>query len=90
MKKLAIASVVGAAALAAAAPAAGHNAAHVIQPSGECLTVGSEKEAPFVPEQNPNRNATTGQLDLVPGPGDQYGARYAANQSPALLPGGCP
>jgi hypothetical protein len=62
------------------APAQAHNAGYVITGDGTCQEVGSGKEAPLVPEQNPNRNATTGQLDLIPGPGDQYGARYAADQ----------
>lgn len=48
--------------------ASAHNAAHFFLPSGKCINVGSDKSAPLVPEQNPNRNATTGELDLVPGP----------------------
>jgi hypothetical protein len=77
-------------ALWGATAASAHNAAHFFLPSGQCLNVGSDKDAPLVPEQNPNRNDTTGQLDLVPGSGDQYGARYAANQNLQLLPGDCP
>lgn len=66
-----------------------HNAGHIILPDGRCINVGSLKEAPFVPATNPNQNAD-GQLDLIPGPGDQYGARYAANQgSTPILPGEC-
>ena len=87
MRKLAL--IPAALALAFAPSAFAHNAAHFFLPDGSCLNVGSGKEAPLVPEQNPNRNASTGQLDLVPGSGDQYGARYAANQSPQLLPGDC-
>ena len=90
MRTFALLGSAAAFALAGATGASGHNAAHFFLPSGECHEVGSNKEAPLVPEQNPNRNAATGQLDLVPGPGDQYGARYAANQSPQLLPGNCP
>jgi len=41
------------------------------------------------PNQSPGFNPA-GQLDLIPGPGDQYGARYAADRSPTLLPGPCP
>jgi hypothetical protein len=74
--------------------AAAHNAAHLILPNGTCRDVGSNKDAPFVgagnPNQSPGSNNPPGQLDLVPGDGDQYGARYAANQSPRLLPGNCP
>jgi len=78
-------------ALAGAPAASGHNSGHIILPDGTCLNVGSEKEAPLVPEQNPNRNATTGQLDLIPGAGDQYGARYAADEgNTPILPGPCP
>jgi len=89
MRKLALLPVL-LVALWGVSAASAHNAAHFFLPSGECLNVGSDKTAPLVPEQNPNRNATTGELDLVPGPGDQYGARYAADQSPQLLPGNCP
>jgi hypothetical protein len=94
-KRIAILAVVtGLAALPlAAGPASAHNAGHVILPDGTCVDVGSFKDGPFVPEQNPNRNTTTdpGRLDLIPGPGDQYGARYAAVQgNSAVLPGGCP
>jgi hypothetical protein len=91
-RSLLLAAIAGTA-LAAAAPTAAHNRGHVILPSGECLEVGSGEEGPSVPAQNPNRN-DVGQLDLVPGAfpdtGDQYGARFAAERSPAILPGGCP
>ena len=80
MRKLALLAVLPAAVVLAVAPAQAHNAGYVITGNGTCQEVGSNKEAPLVPEQNPNRNATTGQLDLTPGPGDQYGARYAADQ----------
>jgi len=66
------------------APAFAHNAGHIIRPDGSCVNVGSFNPAPFVPEQNPNRNTTPGtdygRLDLEPGRGDQYGARFAADQ----------
>jgi hypothetical protein len=66
------------------AGALGHNAGHIILPSGECLDVGSNKEAPLVGQDKT-------QLDLIPGPGDQYGARYAAVQgNTPILPGNCP
>jgi hypothetical protein len=80
MRKFALLALPLAAAVLAVAPAQAHNAGYVITGNGTCQEVGSNKEAPLVPEQNPNRNATTGQLDLIPGSGDQYGARFAADQ----------
>jgi hypothetical protein len=80
MRKFALLAVPFAAAAFGVGPAQAHNAGYVITGNGSCQEVGSNKEAPLVPEQNPNRNASTGQLDLIPGPGDQYGARYAADQ----------
>ena len=79
MRKLALLVLPCVIAVLAVAPAQAHNAGYVITGNGTCQEVGSNKEAPFVPEQNPNRNAS-GQLDLIPGPGDQYGARFAADQ----------
>ena len=79
MRRLTIFGVVTAMAAFAASPATGHNAGCVQTGTGEWVFVGSNKGAPFVPEQNPNRNAE-GQLDLQPGPGDQFGARHAADQ----------
>jgi hypothetical protein len=71
-----------------------HNAAHFFLPDGTCHEVGSNEDAPIVgdgnPNQSPGSNNLPGQLDLIPGNGDQYGARYAADQSPRLLPGNCP
>lgn len=71
-----------------------HNAAHLILPDGRCVDVGSNRDAPIVgagnPNQSPGSNNQPGQLDLIPGNGDQYGARYAAEHSPRLLPGNCP
>jgi hypothetical protein len=67
-----------------------HNAGHIILPDGRCMNVGSLKDAPIVGDGNPNQLAN-GQLDLIPGSGDQYGARFAADQgSSAVLPGECP
>jgi hypothetical protein len=67
-----------------------HNAGHIILPDGTCKNVGSQKDAPYVPAANPHQNSD-GQLDLIPGAGDQYGARYAADQgNTPILPGGCP
>ena len=74
--------------------ASAHNAAHFFLPDGTCHEVGSNKDAPIVgagnPNQSPGSNNLPGQLDLIPGNGDQYGARYAADHSPRLLPGNCP
>ena len=53
--------------LALAAPVVfAHNAGHIHFPDGRCLDVGSGKHNAHV--------------DLIPGPGDQYGTRYAALQ----------
>jgi hypothetical protein len=77
-------------ALVAAPSASAHNAGHIILPDGTCLGVGSNKEAPFVAEAAPG-DLPTGQLDLIPGQGDQFGARFAAVQgSTPILPGECP
>jgi hypothetical protein len=82
MRKLALLAATFAFAVLGVASAQAHNAGYVVTGNGDCQEVGSGKEAPFVAEQNPNRNSTTdpGQLDLIPGPGDQYGARFAADQ----------
>ena len=74
--------------------AGAHNAAHFFLPNGTCHNVGSNKDAPIVgdgnPNQSPGSNNLPGQLDLIPGNGDQYGARWAAEHSVTLLPGECP
>ena len=73
--------------------AGAHNAAHFFLPDGTCHGVGSNKDAPIVGAGNPNQSPgfnLEGQLDLIPGNGDQYGARYAAEHSARLLPGDCP
>ena len=88
MRKFALIGVLFAA-LAIPPASVAHNAAHIILPDGTCLDVGSNDEAPIVGVGNPNQNAA-GQLDMIPGPGDQYGARWAAENSPQLLPGNCP
>jgi hypothetical protein len=85
MRRLTLFSGLIAAAIAfAVPPAKAHNAGCVQTGNGEWVFVGSSKDAPFVPEQNPNRNETPGpdfgRLDLQEGPGDQYGTRYAADQ----------
>jgi hypothetical protein len=72
-----------------AVPASAHNAGCVTTGNGAVVSVGSGKDAPFVGEQNPHRHDTVfdekdagnlGRLDLVDGPGDQFGARFAADQ----------
>ena len=66
------------------APATAHNAGCVQTGNGEWVFVGSNNRGPFVPEQNPHYHAAAdadqGRLDLQEGPGDQYGARFAADQ----------
>jgi hypothetical protein len=98
MNRIRLVVAVAATALVAVSPAWSHNAGHVFTGDGSCLNVGSFKDGPVVPEQNPNRNTIPGddfgRLDLIPGPGDQYGARYAADQGNAapngVWPAGCP
>lgn len=80
-----------------AGTAAAHNAGCVLNGNGEYVFVGSNKESPAVPEQNPNSSYDPIRdgnfLDLQPGtPGsDQYGARYAADQGGSAVerPFGC-
>ncbi len=60
-------------------PASAHNAGCVQTGNGAVVSVGSNKEAPVVSSHNPN-SLPNGQLDLLPGSGDQYGARFAAVQ----------
>lgn len=91
-KRLSIAAAVSSlvALSLAAGPAGAHNAAHFFLPDGTCVDVGSSREAPIVGAGNPNQ-LPNGQLDLIPGSGDQYGARYAADQgNTPLLLGNCP
>ena len=78
-----------------ASPATAHNAGCVKTGNDEVVTVGSGKEGPFVSANNPhfhfgteNDGENYGRLDLQPGDGDQYGARFAAVHSPAVNPPG--
>ena len=90
MHKLVLFVAVVAVAAVGASSASAHTAGHIIFPDGRCLEVGSNKEAPVVGEPAPG-DLATGQLDLIPGSGDQYGARFAANQgNTPILPGNCP
>ena len=76
-------------------PAAAHNAGCVETGNGKVVTVGSGKTGPLVSENNPHYHAAPdsdeGRLDLQPGPGDQYGARFAADQGSSAVkrPGQC-
>jgi hypothetical protein len=94
MKRSILVAVAATATVTASSLASAHNAAHFFLPDGTCHEVGSDRDAPIVgdgnPNQSPGSNNLPGQLDLIPGNGDQYGARYAADQSPQLLPGNCP
>jgi hypothetical protein len=90
MRRLAYLVLVVTGALAlGAAPASAHNAGCVQTGNGEWVFVGSNKSAPLVPEQNPHYHAADdadqGRLDLQPGPGDQYGARFAADQGQSAV-----
>ena len=81
-----------------AAPATAHNAGCVRTGNGTWVSVGSGKFGPMVSENNPHYHTTPGpnfgRLDLQPGPGDQYGARHAADQGNSAVvpppPTGCP
>lgn len=68
----------------AATTVSAHNAGCVQTGTGEYVFVGSNKDGPIVPEQNPNRVWEAGafHLDLQPdnASGDQYGVRFAADQ----------
>lgn len=98
MRRLMLFGALAAASVAfGAPPATGHNAGCVLTGNGTWVFVGSGNEAPFVPEQNPNRNtlggpADLGRLDLqLETTGDQYGARFAVTQGSAVQhPSNCP
>jgi hypothetical protein len=70
--------------LAIASPAAAHNRAHVILPSGDCIIVGSEKSVTL-----PDGTF----LDLRPEtvPADEIGTSFAAEEGNSKLEKGpCP
>lgn len=83
-RKLCFGAAVACALAFGAAPVSAHNARCVQTGNGAWVFVGSNNDAPEVPEQNPHyhtaADAEHGLLDLQDGPGDQYGARYAADQ----------
>jgi hypothetical protein len=70
-----------------------HNAGHIFLPSGVCVDVGSSKHGPLVNQNAPHIVNPDGtySLDLIPGPGDQYGARFAATRgNTPIRPSNCP
>lgn len=70
--------------LAFASPAAAHNRAHIVLPSGECIIVGSEKSVTL-----PDGTF----LDLRPEtvPADEIGTSFAAEEgNSAIEKGACP
>lgn len=73
-------------------PASAHNAAHVNLPTGTCIDVGSFKSVVLPAGAQAGSIVEDGEkhLDLIAGSGDQYGARWAADQSPVIEPRGCP
>jgi hypothetical protein len=78
-----------------AVPVSAHNAGNIVFPDGNCLDVGSGNSGPFVAESNPHyhegSDVDQDRLDLIDGPGDQYGARFAATRGNSrVLPGACP
>lgn len=73
--------------LLAPMPAAAHNAGHIFLPSGECLNIGSFREAPLV-------GSDREQLDLVPQtpnpPFDEYGVSFVGfHGNTPIFPGRC-
>ena len=71
--------------------ASAHNAGHIILPSGECLNVGGNNSVSLPDSAQAYTNAN-GERDLIPGtPGDEIGARFAAEQGNSrVLPRPCP
>ncbi|MEK2477118.1 hypothetical protein [Streptomyces noursei] len=69
----------------AAPSASAHNAGQVTTPDGQCVTVGSVKEAPVVGQGAP-QTTSGNQLDLYSNPvngsdtSDQFGTSYVAAQ----------
>jgi hypothetical protein len=87
-RRLATVTALTGASLTLALPASAHNAGHVFLPSGECLAIGSFRDAPLV---GSDRHT----LDLVPEtptvPFDEYGVSFVGfeGQTP-IAPGPCP
>lgn len=86
----ALALGISAAALFPAAASA-HNAGHIFLPSGECVEVGGGNSVTLPDAAGAYTNAA-GERDLIPGtPGDEIGARFAAEQGTSrVLPRPCP
>ncbi len=79
------------AALLVPAPALAHNAAHQILPMGECQNSGAGNTVHLPPRSSSPHKDSDGTLDLIPGPGDQFGARFAVTRGDTpLLAGHCP
>ena len=85
MKRATIVVVGAAAMIVMPIVATAHNAGHVFLPDGRCQEIGSFREAPLVGQDRT-------QLDLIPGPQDQYGVSFvgASHLTPVVFPGGCP
>ena len=85
MKRAAIVVVGATAMIVMPIAAMAHNAGHVFLPDGRCQEIGSFREAPLVGQDRT-------QLDLIPGPQDQYGVSFVGSShlTPVVLPGGCP
>jgi hypothetical protein len=86
-----VAGVLGAA-LVLPAQASAHNAAHHYVGNGKCVEVGAGNEVLLPASSNtPHKNAD-GKLDLIPGSGDQFGARFAVTRgnTPLLAAHNCP
>ena len=66
--------------------ASAHNAGHFYLPSGECRNVGAGNDVALPGGAQAPSNG--GFLDLIPGRGDQFGARYAADQGNTPILGG--
>lgn len=71
--------------------AVAHNAGHVTLPSGECVNVGGENTV-HLPDSAQAYTNAAGELDLIPTTaGDEFGARFAAEQGRSrVLPRSCP
>lgn len=79
------------AALLVPAPAFAHNAAHQLLPTGECQNSGAGNVVQLPPASNTPHKDSSGALDMIPGPGDQFGARFAVTRgNTPLLAGHCP
>jgi hypothetical protein len=94
LRRIAVVAVIAAAPLAASETAFAHNAGHQFLPSGQCLALGSFRDAPLVGQDKH-------ELDLVPQTPaslgyDEYGVSYVGfmdvtgQRSAPIYPGPCP